>query len=228
MGAALSDWVGRGYRNLPAGEPSVVNLQSWRFWAGGPGKHTFVCGVVKDSSDSIGRPYPLLLLGMGPLKNWEIHWHRSPYVCEKTWSQMESISTRMFRGLGELEDEVRRVKPPESDWIGTDRIQEEFSLLKDSKQQTGSIDVDAIAKRAAGISSEAEIFIPMDEYHFQQHETAIHVWLECLKQSSQDPPKTVFMGGNQYRTFLALFWRPLSANDFVRIWSACDNENRSS
>jgi type VI secretion system protein VasJ len=218
MGVALSEWIAKGYQSLPAGNHSPGCYMSWRFWAGGSGKDTFLCGIVRDSSDSIGRPYPMLMLGTGPLSNWEAQWHLAPYVCEKTWNQMEAISTRTFHGLGQLEEEILRTKPPEPNWTDFARMEEEMTQVGSSSHQ---IDTRVLQERAMAVRNEGEIFIPIDEYPLQDHLKIIHLWLLFLKRSMPDIPKAVFMGGDQLRTFLVVFRRPLSTRDFNRIWSAC-------
>ena len=66
-----------------------AGICSWRFWAKGANKKALVCGVARDSSDSVGRPYPLLVVGTGPLADWEDEWELLPAACENTWNQMD-------------------------------------------------------------------------------------------------------------------------------------------
>jgi type VI secretion system protein VasJ len=51
------------------------------------------CGLGRDSSDSIGCPYPLLIMGEGRLKGWEKRWSQLPVQLNRTWKRMESIVT---------------------------------------------------------------------------------------------------------------------------------------
>lgn len=69
MVAALADWIEKGYRGVAGARTLASNLLSWRFWAAGPDRNTLLCGILRDSSDSVGRPYPLLVAGSGPLPN---------------------------------------------------------------------------------------------------------------------------------------------------------------
>jgi type VI secretion system protein VasJ len=224
MGTAFADWIAKGYQNLPAKRFSTSGLVSLRFWTGGFTRGSFVCGVVRDSSDSIGRPYPLLILGSGSVRDWEGKWQNSPYACEKTWHQMEGISTRMFHDLRQLEEEVRRIKPPEPDWTQFAQLEEE--MTKSGQPCSKAIDIQAMETSAKAVSNEAVLLIPMDEYPLQDQLVVISIWLSLLKRNVIDIPKTVFMGGNQLSTYLALFRRPLLTRDFVRLWSVYSNALR--
>ena len=64
----LTKWVESGYRLLAERSDTPPPFCSWRFWARGFGRESLVLGVVRVSSDSLGRPYPLLIMGSGPLQ----------------------------------------------------------------------------------------------------------------------------------------------------------------
>ena len=71
---AVAGWLENGFgrwieaRKEASGSPYSQN--SWRFWIRGPKTDCLVVGVVKDSSDSLGRPFPLLIAGAGLLLLW--------------------------------------------------------------------------------------------------------------------------------------------------------------
>lgn len=223
MGAALSNWMAKGYQGLPSRSRSHTDFMSWRFWSGVAGKDTFHCGIMRDSSDSIGRPYPMLMLGAGPLDNWETQWQLSPYACERTWNQMEAISTRTFHDLRHLEEEIRRIKPPEPNWSDLLRLENEMVKLGGSCIPS---EIKVLQEQAKTVAKKSEIFIPIDESLIHDHLRLILLWLFNLKSLMADIPKAVFMGGNQLRTFLVIFRRPLSTQDFLRIWYVCSNQGQ--
>ena len=89
---AFSSWVEKGYQSLETGK----NPEPWntfRFWIKGP-KKDLIMGILRDSSDSIGRVFPLLIIGTGALKNWEKNWERIPSICEKSWARTEYIACK--------------------------------------------------------------------------------------------------------------------------------------
>ena len=106
---ALSQWMEKGYEERLRGN-RATSLHSWRFWARGGRKNSVVCGLLKDSCDTIGRLYPLLVMGTGELEEWEEHWDLLPLACENTWSQMESFSTRMYKTFQELQQDLYRTR----------------------------------------------------------------------------------------------------------------------
>lgn len=216
LGIGFSDWVGHGYQILaPKGEHRR-DLYSWRFWArGGSQKEVVLCGLVRDSSDGLGRSYPLLIMGAGPLRDWENHWDLLPYACEGAWIQMESISTRAFRELRHLEDELHRMKPPQPQWEEFNAVNKEMAEIgRAPGRKEGFGDVKTLENKVITLVRESEVFLPVDE------EPMIHIWHSLLKVHLMEIPKAVFMGGNSAKTCLALFQRPLLAEDFRGLWSA--------
>ena len=113
---AFSDWVEKGYRHLVSNEQGDQAPCSWRFWVKGGGKDALSCGLLKDSSDRVGRRYPFLMMGTGVIKGRHHHWHLLPITFDQTWSQMEFLSTRRFSTFQELEEAVLEGRAPSADW----------------------------------------------------------------------------------------------------------------
>jgi len=217
---AFSDWMEKGYRGLPSRRPSSKDLLSWRFWAGGMEKDNILCGIIKDSSDSVGRPYPLLMAGTGPLKGWQSRWDRVPDACESVWNQMELISARMFRDLKQIEGELRGIRHPDPDWLGlsgngSGAPEQAVACGKQGAEGAGGAGpADA---GMSGMAAGAEVFVlPDEEKDYHEMICSCHSF---LKARLSEAPKTVFVGGYTSRTYLASFRRPLTADDFVRLWS---------
>ena len=214
LGIGFSDWVENGYQILAPKKERHHDLYSWRFWARGSQKEAILCGLVRDSSDGLGRPYPLLIIGTGPLRDWENHWDLLPFACEGAWNQMESISTRTFRELRHLEDEVHRIKPPEPRWEEFNEVNKErVEIGRTPGRKEGFEDVKILEDKVITMARKSEVFLPVDE------EPMIHLWHSLLKTHLTEIPKAVFMGGNPMKTCLALFQRPLMAQDFHGLWS---------
>ena len=57
----IADWVDKGYAGIEGKKKGMADAASWRFWSKGFGPGALVCGVVRDSADRLGRPYPLLV-----------------------------------------------------------------------------------------------------------------------------------------------------------------------
>ena len=220
MVAALSEWIEKGYRGLARAKASPADLLAWRFWAGGSDRDTLLCGILRDSSDSVGRPYPLLIVGFGSLANWGTEWDLVPQACEQSWNQMEALSTRVFRSLKQLEDELLRVRDPQPAWT-------EFALRNGQAMQNSPVPgrdmgpggQENLADQVLARAKESEIFVALDEVPSVDPFTLIQLWHTSLKKHHPQPPKAVFMGGNATATRLVFFRRPLTTQDFVRLWS---------
>jgi type VI secretion system protein VasJ len=203
---ALYRWMEKGYE---AGTPEkdVAGLHSWRFWARGGKKNGVACGLLKDSCDNIGRPYPLLIMGTGELERWEEHWDLLPLACETTWGQMESFSTRMFQNFQELENDLFGMRIPVPRWdnfSGTD-----FSTYTSSPSRL------LIENCVPG-----EVFsVQLDPLPAQDQKMQILAWHRLCKNHVNDLPVIVFMGSSGEKApNLFMARRALSLEDFKKLW----------
>lgn len=214
----FSEWVENGYRMLSSRKNASSNLCSWRFWARGSQKENIACGVLRDSSDSLGRPYPFLMMGLGPLKNWEEDWDLLPFACERTWGQMEYLSALVANNLKKLEEEIHHIRPPHFEWSELD------SKRKDLEDLCSNPNPDATAsylkdrdKMISGASDQVDFTITLDPAHDQFLQASL--WHHLLKDHAKVVPNTIFMGGTLDNTYLAIFRRALTTADFVQLWS---------
>ncbi len=204
---ALSTWVENGFGKLNSS--SVNSVRSWRFWAKSHEKDSFVFGVVRDSSDSHGRPYPFLVMGSGRLKGFKKYWDTLSYACERSWSLMEQVCTKRYDDIRKMEEALVDIIPPE--W-------------KEPAENGGGIDgtsvhdIDEIRKELAGLTGEKEAFIPLNG-RSHDPKTGAALLHSLLKSSLNDLPNAVFMGGLPEKPCVAVFNRPLQTTDFVKLWS---------
>jgi type VI secretion system protein VasJ len=207
----FADWVEKGYNELAAKKKSDNNPVAWRFWAGGQGKENLICGLVKDSSDSLGRHYPLLIIGTGQCKGWEAHWDLLPFACEKPWGELEYLSAQVFGDFNTMGVEIQSIRPPRTDWS-------EFDI-----KRKNIIDAEAslhdIESRAKDLSDKNEVIICLDLKNTGDQFLLISSWHALFKRFNRKIPNAVFMGGTFERSYVAFFNRPLMTVDFVRLWS---------
>lgn len=200
----FSDWVEKGYHALASIKAPLHTLHAWRFWARGPQKESIACGVVRDSSDRVGRPYPLLIMGMGLLNGWEDHWDLLPFACERTWGQIEYLSSFITQDLKKFEQEVQHLRPPLPGWP-------DFEM---KRKDLGSME------QQVSVRSDQTAFIfdlKMNADHDQL--TQVNLYHVLIRNQMKSVPNVVFMGGTLERTCLVLFRRPLQTADFVQLWS---------
>lgn len=207
----FSEWIKKGYP-LPSGrEQQVTGGCSWRFWARGTGKNELACGLLRDSYDSFGRPYPLLVIGAGELPSWEEHWEMLPLVCERVWSQIEFISTRGFSALGTFEGEIGKIRPPDPEWRASGQTFDDAS-----PRLVQELERCAREARNAGDSEMGRINLGMDDSndgHF-----LIMRLNAVLKNVFARAPNTLFIGGTSNESALFFFRRPMRPVDFAALW----------
>jgi type VI secretion system protein VasJ len=217
---AFFGWVEKGYQLLRAKQNPASQPYAWRFWAKGAKKDNFICGVGRDSSDSIGRPYPLLIMGTGPLEKWEDYWDLLPLACEKTWSQIEYLSTRRFTDFKQLEGEVRIIKPPSSRWSEFNDQRARLSASGSSFHGGPAPHSSEVEEKISRLSNKAEFLVPLEHGPSGDAFGLAILWHSLLKARLSGTPNAIFMGGVPERTYLAVFKRSLIPADFVRLWSA--------
>ena len=218
--SAFESWFEKGYQVLGKQQKAARTVYSWRFWAKGIKKGNMICGVGKDSSDSIDRQYPLFIMGDGFLDGWEEDWDLLNDAFEKTWNQIEYISSRRFDDLKGMETEVNAIKNPSHKWMELKSHNESRGKTHSlSNAVTISIDHEEIMEKANLLSQKMEVLIPLDHQTRANPFDTAGQWCSLLKDHCSDVPNAVFMGGVPEKHFLAIFNRSLNTNDFVRLWS---------
>ncbi|MFH1146598.1 MAG: TagF domain-containing protein [Pseudomonadota bacterium] len=217
LSGPLSDgfytWVRNGYGLLDL-ERGEQKAHFWRFWSRGSKKEELACGLLRDSTDRIGRPYPLLLMGIGLLNGWEEFWDLLPLACEGPWHQMESISNRSFPDLKDVEVALGKMRGPRPDW------EELTSAGRATESRLGELcNVREFEGGVSDLRTRGDFFIRLDQNGCEDYLTACSIRHSLLKNRFGYDPKTVFMGGSSTEVYLAVFGRPLAAQDFVRLWS---------
>ena len=215
---SLSEWVEKGFNALTAKEKHGQSFISWRFWGRGSGKERLMCGLLKDSSDSIGRPYPFFTIGMGTLREWETNWDLVPFVCEKTWNQQEYISTGMMRSVRQLSTELQNMRPPLPEWPAFLKKREDFVEIQKSSEVLSGAYYEDFEKQASVMAKMQEGVIEFDRELFTDHTMLIGLWHYFLKKHSRDIPNICFIGGTMEKTFAVFFKRPLAAADLTQLW----------
>jgi type VI secretion system protein VasJ len=218
---AFAAWVHQGYQAVTAKGVRPAGYRSWRFWARGSSKGLLVSGLVRDSSDSHGRPFPLLIVGSGPLSGWEEDWDLVPFACEGGWNQMERLGTKGFETVKELEAELRKIRSPAPEWSA---FRAERDGLGDRLAPAAGADpgrmIEELKRRAAQLAQEAEVHLSLDEGMAPDQFTLASLWHSLIRETGGQAPHVVFMGGGQEGSFLLFFRRALTPTDFVQLWTA--------
>ncbi len=211
---AFADWVKNGFQLVSARASRALSQYSWRFWARGTNRGSLVCGIIKDSSDKIGRPYPLLISGTGRLKNWLNHWELVPFVLNKPWEYIENLSITRFADFSRLEAQTRMITPPQPQWS-------EFSSQIDKNTTNNDCPSGQLIENVIKeLSQKDECLITLSNGIASDFFFQACLWHLCLEQNCKEAPNMVFMGGIQDKAFMFICNRPLVYKDFVTLWSA--------
>ncbi|GAB4229242.1 MAG: hypothetical protein OHK0028_03210 [Deltaproteobacteria bacterium] len=217
--SGFADWVDKGYAGIEGKKRGMADSVSWRFWTRGSVPGALACGVVRDSGDRLGRPYPLLVLGAGELRDWEGHWDLLPYACLPLWRRIEYLGAQRYEEIGRFESAIRVLPPPIPEW-------EEFSGRRDRE-----IPAREAGSGAAGPSASSEppgdAAAPEGTSRFLRLDggPGRDPFPEAVGRQSrlrnEDPraPNAVFFGGTIHKAYLGVFREPLAAADFVRVWN---------
>jgi type VI secretion system protein VasJ len=218
----FSDWVETGYQGYGSKRRSLTEFCSWRFWSRGPERESLVCGLVRDSTDSLGRPYPLFIMGTGSLRGWEDQWDLLSFACGRTWDQMEYLSTQVVNDFKKLETGLQNIRPPSPEWpalsLDMDRLKESLLSLR-SPSPSGDGEVEALEREISELSEKAEIFIGLDGRSLNPPISLVDLCHFLLKANVRTMPNAIFMGGSLEKNYFAAFRRPLAQGDFIQFWS---------
>ncbi|MBI9092026.1 MAG: type VI secretion system-associated protein TagF [Desulfobacterium sp.] len=108
MVKAFSAWVERG---MAQGNHQKTNdrFYSYRFWTRGGKKHSLVCGIIKDSSDTMGRSYPLVVMGCGTIHGWEKKWETVFQAFDPVLREFEGIASKRFDSFKSFETRLQKI-----------------------------------------------------------------------------------------------------------------------
>lgn len=216
---AFSDWMDKGYRLLKSKQADSKRLVSWRFWAQGVKKNMIVCGIVKDSSDQIGRYYPILFTGTGILDDWINHWDLLPFALEKVWGQMDYLCSKRYNNYKNFEEETFNIRPPEPSWQNYAQNRQE--LYKSSANSSDAVpwDIVKFKQQLTRLAKIPRLYAYIDQDLAANISIPLGLWHTLMKNSLTHAPSSVFIGGTGDSIYLAVFMNALTANDFVELWS---------
>jgi type VI secretion system ImpM family protein len=206
---ALADWAAKGYEELlrKAGRPPGPH--SWRFWLRSVKKGELIYGLGRDSSDRIGRPFPLLIMGQGPLKGWEKHWDMLAGRLDRTWEHLEYIASHRFDGARSMEEEILALRQ---------RLPAALPPRVTKSPQPAPLDAAASACRQQLLDGGFGM-IRLNDGTGEDSDLAIVQSHAALARCCRQIPRSVFIGGTVQHTYLAVVEHPLGAADFARLWT---------
>jgi type VI secretion system protein VasJ len=217
---AFANWVAGGFRQWANQNERKSAQNSWRFWTRSTHKQQLLCGISRDSCDSFGRAFPLVVVGCGHLNKWQAHWELLPIVLDKTWQQMEYLATKRLSDFSHLEDEVRLLPHPTESWAGTDLDRQ--SATCDNPDLSGSAPDVSLPQHSLSDRADPLVgMMPLVNISQIEQPKQLCMLYARMKKHSKQPPNAVFMGGVPEKSCLVMFNRPLRSEDFSALWSSC-------
>lgn len=218
LGSEFCTWARKGYEKTVAQLGSSRIIHSWRFWTKGSARNDLILGLLRDSSDARGRLFPLLIVGIGAFKGWTRSWSRLPLACAGTWQTIEHLSATRLATLNDFETHLSSLRPnlellqnndqrPQYSQKTNKSLFQRLSLNKESDPRS------LIAFQMSTNGPGEDAADPV---------VSVHLHLQTSLQGSL--PQAVFMGGTMETQLVLSFFRPLTAHDFLWMWSITDME----
>jgi len=205
-------WMEKGYETWINQQKNSLDFTSWRFWAQGSKTDELVLGLVRDSGDRRGRPFPILFIGSGVLKSWAGTWELLPLVCDPAWTQIEHLAVKRVESIEGFKHELAAVRPPAPNWSSA---QKAYALGAQSLDQ-GQVRPGPIEGQGGHPASYA--------FSIQENESRSDLLLVTCHSRVKNlaggpPPQSVFMGGVSNALHMMSFYRSVTVSDYVNLWS---------
>lgn len=209
---ALVNWMANGYSQyVNSGHKVNDKGIKLRFYSVGKDDKTFTAGLLKFSSDDIGRPFPIMVTGPGKIESWKKHWHRVMKAEKGLWITAESLIKDDLTGLHDLKIRLENFQYA----VHSRFIKSEKTLFAVKNKPTFN---ESLIKYENGLW-QADLTNIINE---SDENTTVNDIVEfcCnfLKEKKEQTPRTVFVSENKERTQIFVFSRALTNKDFLTLW----------
>jgi len=217
LSEAFSQWIRDGYALVADKTDSKYDgPRFWRFWSVGTKTDQLAWGVIRDSSDSIGRPYPLLILACNKMINWREKWESLPLILNGNWTIMEQIAVMRFETTAQLAQRINYLEDKRPT-IHRGDLPIRFARFKYDRSALSMLE----SRYKDQISLEDLIlrFRLYDNIPGVSYLEQAVAYCKNFKTREWVVPRLMFLGGSLLTTTLYLFFRPIKPSDFVMLWS---------
>ncbi len=217
LAGAMGSWLGKAF---DAGiiDPDRMRAEAGAvFWTTGSADGDLACGLLAPSWDSVGRSYPLLLLGTGPLESWKRHWDLLPVALSATWQAMRELAYGRKGAVDYLQRKVETLPRPQRGWLQLSAARRERLEKKGGKLPRTA--PDARAKQTLlnhGV-------LAMQTAH-ERGEDVIWLWHTALKKWAGGAlaPRAGLAWWDERQVRLLLLRRPMVPADMKAMLYATD------
>jgi type VI secretion system ImpM family protein len=212
---ALASWVDAGMRSGGMESKKNRGIHSFRFWTMGVHKQSLIVGIIKDSSDSLGRIYPLLIMGQAYIKDKNCSWHSVFDRFGQVFRDFEEMSAARYDRFNEFKKALSDVRFPGADESSAYETSN-FSTSLANWAQTSPLDEDLIVPMSVFLENYESLTGNNSDYK--------------IGSAGNEPPKAVFIGGLPQKPIIAIYQRPLRTDDFCSLFDLRhdSSDNRAS
>ena len=205
---ALASWVDAGMKSGMPDFKKNRGIHSFRFWTRGPHKQTLIVGIVKDSSDSLGRTYPLLITGQVFMKDMYRQWRAVFDRFGQVFRAFEEMTAARYDRFREFETALSDVRFPEAE---------------NNTMNETSIFSDCLAAWSLKNGPDDHLILPMPVF-LEKYQSHFENGLNQGRDTTMtEPPKAIFIGGLPEKPVIAIYQRALRTSDFSRMFGLPQN-----
>lgn len=223
LASALSTWVENAVK-LTGDIKKNRATHSFRFWMKGINKHELVLGIIRDSSDRMGRSYPLLIMGKGIVKDWEMNWQYIFYSSETVFRAFEDIVASRYESFKEFETKLSRVRFPRVLCV-------EEKCLDQTPAYSGMGERSRLPEAMKDwYKKELEkgalaLYLPIVTLLDNCASYPMEMKKPGLFRKKTKGPGAVFLGGLPENPGLTIYGRPLKTDDFFHLFNVPHRNN---
>lgn len=201
---ALSVWIENGTKSDGTADKNKV-IRSFRFWVLGIKKEELVLGIIRDSSDRLGRPYPLLIIGSTRMKNRDNQWPSIFSCFEPVFRAFEEMTAARYEIFKEFEASLLKVKFFQPDFENSDTVFSKCLMTWFKKEK-----------------ERRSLALPVSDLldKFTSHPPASPT--RGIFKTDSPLPGAVFLGGLPDNPMVNLYNRPLGTRDFHSLFNQSD------
>ena len=204
---AFATWVEKGYQSLK----TAPSLPPFQFWAKGL-KKNLILGSLHDSSDRMGRKFPLMFIGTGTLKQWEKNWEWLPWMGEKSWRRIDYMACRRYADLRSLQTDTTAIPAPEP------RLSRDAMPPADDAMPPTAPCYPPMDNVLSQLNQKGSAAFHMEMDH-QPHPYDASGHMHSLLKKAMGPvvPNAVFTAQTAGKLSMVVFTHPLAVEDFSSI-----------
>lgn len=202
---ALSSWIESAMKSGGTADKRK-KIRSFRFWVPGIKKEELVLGIVRDSSDRLGRIYPLLIMGRTRMNNRDKKWPAIFSGFESVFRAFEEMTAARYEAFNAFEASLLKIQFSEPDFETDFKISD--TALSNCLMGWFKSEKD---KRSV-VLPVSEL---LEKFASHPHESQTR----GIFKPNSSLPNAVFLGGLPDNPMVNLYNRPLGTRDFYRLFN---------